>query len=105
MKAHVPVQVMKKTSKAKMINPNLLPQPQDAVHQYRLNGGSITDPDLSITDPLCTLYSKRDIRLRTFNEKYPSCEHIFHSVVNGNKLIFIDAVKYFIDITHRLSSS
>ena len=104
MKAHIPVQVMKNNSKARMINPNLLLPPQDAVHQYRLNGGSITDPELSITDPLCDLASRRDIRLRSFNEKY-SCENIFHGVVNGNKLVFIDSVKYFIDITYRLSNS
>ena len=103
MKAHVPVQLMRRNSKAKILDNGILPGPDDAVRQYRLNGGSITDPEQSIRDPLCTDTVKMNIHFQSFKKRYPSFDHIFHSVVNGNKTFFIDALKYFINITFRLS--
>jgi hypothetical protein len=105
VKAHIPERAMKANNKAKKINPHLLPHPQSAVQQYRSNGGQITDPDQSIIDPLLNAPNKLDIRLQSFTKRYPSFEPIFHNVVNGNKAIFIDATKYFIDITYRLFQS
>lgn len=103
MRAHVPVQVMRANNKAKKITPHILPRPQYAAQQYRANGGSITDPDENITDPLCNDTTKIDRRFQSFTKKYPSFDPIFHNVVNGNKTIFIDALKFFINITYRLS--
>lgn len=65
MQAHVPQLVMRRNNKAKKISPHLLPLPQDAVQQYRLNGGRITDPDQNSTDPLLNSVSKINIRFQS----------------------------------------
>jgi len=59
---HVPERVMRVNNRVKRISPHLLPQPQHAVQQYRLNGGQITDPDQNITDPLLNAATKISIR-------------------------------------------
>ena len=105
MPAHIPVQVMRVNNKASVINPDLILHPQQAIDQYRLKGGSITDPEQHIQDPLFDDPSKMDIRLVSFNKRFPSIDAIFHGVVNGNATMFIDALKFFIDVTFRLSHS
>lgn len=90
MRAHVPVQLMRTNCKTKLLDLVNLPSPEDAVRQYRLNGGSITEPAQSIRDPLCDSFAK-NLRLQSFEKRYPSFERIFHSVVNGDKAIFIDS--------------
>ena len=104
MQAHVPSRLMR-SSKAKKISLDILPQPEDAVRQYRQSGGQITDPGQTITDPLQNNDLKMNIRSLSFTKKYPSFETIFHSTVNGNEDIFIDALLFFIDMNYRLSRS
>lgn len=61
------------------------------------------DPEQNIRDPLSDDTAMMDIRLQSFQKHYPSFEHIFHRVINGDKTIFINALKFFINITFRLS--
>lgn len=81
-----------------------MPQPQQAADEYRSNGGRLTDPDHIIKDPLFNDAAKIEIRLHTFVKRYPSFDTIFHNLVNGNNVMFKDALKFFIDVTFRLAA-
>lgn len=72
----------------------MIPQPDQAVTDYRLNGGRITDPEQDIKDPLFNSSDKMDIRFQLFTKQYPSFEAIFHSVVNENVTVFVDALTF-----------
>lgn len=100
MGPHVPYRLMKMCNKATKIDACLIPQPDQAVSDYRQNGGSITDPEHNIDDPLSM---KKDIRFRSFTERFPSFEAIFYDVVNENASVFVDALIFYIDLTFRLS--
>ena len=104
MGAHIPYQLMK-MNKATTIDPRLIPQPDQAVSSYRLNGGKITDPPQDIDDPLFNNSVKMDIRFHSFTKKFPSFEVIFNSIVNENPSIFVDALMYYINLTYRLCNS
>lgn len=103
MGPHIPLRVMRCMNKAKKISSHILPQPEEAVAQYRFNGGRITDPEQNIRDPLHGDITRINIRSQSFAGEYPSFEPIFHDVANGNGLIFSEALRFFIDRTYRLS--
>ena len=105
MPAHIPEQVMRINNKAAAIHANQIPRPQEAIDNYRSNGGSITDPELDIEDPLNGDPGKSDIRFQCFTRRFPSFDNIFHSIVNENPTAYVDALKFFIDLTYRLSHS
>lgn len=103
MHAHIPERLMRNNNRAKKISPHFLPQPQEAANDYRLNGGTITDPDQNITDPLCNTSDKIEIRHQSFTNRYPSFDIIFQNLVNSESSMFKNGLKFFIDITFRLS--
>lgn len=103
MQAHVPERLMRKSNMAKKISPHILPLPQQAANEYRLNGGTITDPDQDVTDPLFNNSEKIEIRHRSFINRYPSFDIIFQNLVNGESCMFKNGLKFFIDLTFRLS--
>lgn len=105
MGTHIPLRVMRNTTKARKIDCQLLPSPGDAAAQYRLNGGHITDPEQNVTDPLHDDSIKLTIRAQYFSNKYSSFEPIFYDIVNHNGALFTEALKMFIDITFRLSQT
>ena len=105
MAAHVPFELMKMGNKATRINTHLIPQSDQAVSDYGLKGGRITDPDYDINDPLFSNSIKIDFRFRSFTKKFPSFEVIFYSIVNENVSVFVDALTYFIALTYRLCNS
>ena len=106
MPAHIPEMVMRNDNRATRITVPM-PQPQQAADEYRMNGGRITDPDTCSTfkDPLLHDAAKVDIRLHAFLKRYPSFDTIFHNLVNGNKIMFKEALMFFIDINFRLTVS
>lgn len=105
MGAHIPYRVMRNENKAPKISPDLLPKPEDAAEQYRVNGGQITDPEQNVRDPLHGDTTKINMRSQSFIEKYPSFERIFYDVVNDNGTFFNEALRVFIDLTFRLSQN
>lgn len=72
MGAHIPQRVMKMNNKAQKVGSHL-PRPEDAVEQYRLNGGHITDPEQNILDPL------RDNPIRI------SLNHLLENIHHSNQ--------------------
>ena len=105
MPSHIPYHVMRRNNRATVVDASLIPCPQEAVNQYRLNGGRITDPEYDIQDPLFNDPLKSDIRFRSFTKRFPSMDSLFHAVVNSNASAFIEALIFFIDLTFRLSHS
>ena len=93
---------MNSDNRVRRIQPSLLPHMQEAIDLYTSNGGSLSDPKIFGEDPLASNSSKKQIRLAAFTAKY-SFDDIFHEVSNGNGTTFKSALKYFIDITYRLS--
>ena len=70
MGAHIPYKMMKSGNKARRISPYLLPSPDIAAEQYRLNGGHITEPEQTIKDPVqdaikISMRSRAFITIRT----------------------------------------
>ena len=104
MRRGVPNILMNQSSNAKKINLNLLPSSSQAVQIYTSSGGVLTEPYQFGIDPIACV-GKKLIRHTSFTQKFPSFDHIFHEVVNGNSSPFKNALIFFIDITKRLSLS
>jgi len=90
---------------AKTIDQRLLPSTTDAVQQYQQQGGQLTDPWQVGKDPLDGNAYKYGVRHEAFLKKYPSFQDIFSKLVNGDQTTFKHALKFYIDITHRISST
>lgn len=101
-KRGIPDQLMNKDNRAKKISPSLLPQTSIAVQMYRNDGGSISEPTIFGVDPLASDVRKQSIRLQAFLSSY-SFEKLFYEVSNDYGHNFKKALKFFIDITYRLS--
>ena len=72
---------------------------------YETYCGHITEESHFGQDPLVNDAEKCRIREMAFMERYPSFEHTFHNIVNGNDALFKEELLYFMDITYRLSAS
>jgi len=96
---------MRTNKKIEPVDEANIPSASQAVSEYRLSGGRITDPDSNCCDPLHNDVSKQTIREQAFSQQFPSMETIFHSVVNNNDEVFRQAIKFYIDITFRLLNS
>ena len=79
-----------------------LPTPSEAVNMYRENGGTITEEYEFGVDPLKDHPEKVLMRRDVFSQRF-QFNTIFHSAVNGNESVFIQALLFYIDVTHRLS--
>ena len=77
MPAHIPVEVMKEGNRVTRIDPALIPRPQQAIDDYRLNGSTITDPDIDFKDPLFDDPVKIDLRSQSFAKRFPFFDNIF----------------------------
>ena len=94
---------MRNNSRVKVINPSLLPSVMDAVQEYQQAGGHLRDPHQVGMDPLSP--AKQKIRKQAFSERYTSFQAIFSALVNGDSTMFRNALRFYIDVTYRLSSS
>lgn len=101
----VPRLTMLRNNCAKPIDQRLLPSVQDAVQLYEQQEGQLWDPYQVGSDPLKGNAYKYGVRQEAFLEKYPSFQEIFSKLVNGDSTTFRDALKFYIDITHRVSCS
>ena len=77
----------------------------DAVQQYECSGGRITEPYQVGKDPLSSDTHKLGIRHTAFTEKYPSFRDTFSKLVNQDSTVFEQSLKYYLDITRRISST
>ena len=100
----VPIISMRNNNKARPTGPSVVPSVTDAVHMYQqMGGGHLQDPHQVRRDPLCP--AKQELCKVAFCGSYPSFETIFSSLVNGDTTMFRNALKFFIDVTFRLSFS
>ena len=96
---------MNTDNRARQIAPTHLPTPSAAKSLYSQNGGRIYDEREFGRDPLDGDPVKSQMREEAFTERYPDMDTIFHYLVNYNSSPFQQALKSFIDITYRLSST
>lgn len=101
--SHVPNIHMNTDNRTKRIDVSLLPSPTAAVQLYEQSGGRIRDPSEFGHDPIRSDVSKCSTRLQAFQERYPSFERIFSSLVNGSTDCFKSALIYYMSITRRLA--
>lgn len=90
---------------ARRVSQSDLPTTADAVQQYQQHGGRLTDPYHVGHDPLSGNSSRSQLRHQAFSDQYPSFGDIFSKLVNGDDTIFKLALKFYIDITHRIAST
>ena len=101
----VPNRLMLKDNRAKKVRNNVLPNSAQAIQMFEANGGHLTEDSSFGIDPLANDMEKFQIRETVFGTKYPSFDPVFHNLVNGNDALFQNALKFFVDITYRLSAS
>lgn len=104
MRRGVPDALMRRDNRARPIDIQLLPSTSEAVHQYRINGGTISGPCSFGTDPLENNAWKKDVRFQSFCSKY-SFKSLFCDVSNGCGSSFSEALTFLIDVTYRLAHS
>ena len=107
MATHIPNRIMAShlDRLPKLNQLSLLPDTMAAVAMYNQEGGNISDGAQFGYDPLDGDANKTSIRNQAFNGRYPSFEHIFHQLVNSNSTPFKEALKFYLDVTFRLSKS
>ena len=103
--AHVPVIEMSVNNKVTKLHHAVIPPYQQAVDEYRQNGGQLTDPDGRCVDPLIENQGKINIREHSFSQRFPHLDSIFHTLVNQDPRLFREATKFYIDVTYRLQNS
>ena len=90
---------------AKAVDQRLLPSTTEAVQRYQQQGGQLTNPWQMGKDPLEGNAYKYGVRQEVFLEKYSSFQSTFSKLVNGDQTTFKQALKFYIDITHHISST
>ena len=106
MATHIPNRVMaSQLHQFPRINPGSLPDRTAAVMMYNQEGGNLSDGAQCGRDPLCGDANKMSIRHQAFTERYPSFEDLFYQLVNSNDIPFKDALRFYLDVTYRLSKS
>ena len=88
-------------NRVKSIQSQFLPSTSEAMDIYRAEGGLISDEHGFGIDPLHGSLDKQQTRQEAFLQQY-NFDHIFHALVNGNDILFKNAL-FFSDITFRLS--
>lgn len=62
-----PITLVEDATEQQKVHGQLIPSPDEAISMYRLNGGSITDPEECTADPLFDDVEKTEIRFQSFN--------------------------------------
>lgn len=88
-----------------VIHPLEIPTVDEASHQYREQGGSLTDPHTFGHDPLADDDDLQQQRDREFSQRCPLCyADIFSALVSGDRGPLQNALEAFVAITENLSS-
>ena len=90
----VPDRMMQRDNRTRAFTPSLLPPTDQAIQLYESSGGRLSDPTPFGTDPIDG--DRREMRDQAFRRKYPSIDSIFHRLVNGESLIFKQALLFLI---------
>ena len=101
----IPIRRMNNNNCAARISADQIPSVESAVARFKGAGGSLTLFPTFGEDPLSENGELKQIRHEEFTRLYPDFSIIFHALVNGNKDIFTDGLKYYISLTDRLSFS
>ena len=102
MPSHIPDVVMWRDNRVQRVV-GTIPSPAEAVCLYQEEGGQISDGASFGEDPLYSDVNKFTIRQQSFSTSYPSFDAIFHQLVNSDASLFTNGLKFYIDITYRLS--
>ena len=102
MPSHIPDIVMRRDNRVQRVVGSL-PSPAEAIRLYEGKGGRISDGASFGEDPLYGDVNKSTIRQQSFSTSYPSFDPIFHQLINSDASLFMNGLKFFIDITYRLS--
>ena len=100
MPSHIPDVVMRRENRVQRVVGSL-PSPAEAISLYQ--EGQISDEASFGEDPLYGDLNKSNIRQQSFSMPYPSFDPIFYQLVNSDVSLFTNGLKFFIDITYRLS--
>lgn len=92
---------MRRNSRVQRITFNL-PAAMEAVSMYHRDGGRVSSFG---EDPLQGDINKCATRQQAFTEFCPSFQPVFHALVNSDPSQFSGALKFYIDITYRLSKT
>ena len=101
MPSHIPDVVMRRDNRVQRVV-GTIPTPAEAIRLYQ-EGGQISDGASFGEDPLYGDVNKFTIRQKSFSTSYPSFDAIFRRLVNSDASLFTNGLKFFIDITYRLS--
>ena len=102
MPSHIPDVVMRRENRVQRVVGSL-PSTAEAISLYQEEGGQISDGASFGEDPLYGDVNKSNIRQQSFSMSYPSFDPIFYQLVNSDVSLFTNGLKFFIDITYRLS--
>ena len=82
MRRGIPNRLMNVDNRARRIDSSLMPTVEEAVNQYQLTGGRISEPCSFGTDPLEFNNILKEIRYKAFISKF-SFQNLFCHVSNG----------------------
>ena len=83
-----PNQLMVSNNQVALVNPQIIPSPEEAVNKYEEAGGHITHFSGFGLDPLANDYSLFYCREIEFHQRYPEFDPFFHKLVNGDDTVF-----------------
>lgn len=85
------------------LQPSQIPNTSDAAHEYEELGGKLTKFSNYGEDILKDRQDLIQERERLFAVRYPDFAIFFHSIVNGNNVLFRDGLLYLIRINNVLA--
>ncbi len=94
---------MENNNQTMPINPDLVPEPNDAVRRMEDFGSHLTEFSPFGSDPLLTNPHLQQERNEQFLIRHQNFNEFFSTVVNGDFTLFSEGLFYFIDITRRLT--
>ena len=98
----IPDQLMQSCNHAAKIYIAQVPPPDEAVKQFKQDGGYLTLFNQFGSDPLANSPQLQHQRQDDFNKYIPDFSIVFHKLVNGDPQMFRCGLKQYIHITEIL---
>ena len=98
----VPNELMRRNNQTAHVEPQMVPEPSDAVQQFESLGGHLNVFSPFGDDPLRDRADLITQREAEFFARYPNFGPFFHGVVNGDHSLFKSGLLFFIQISNRL---
>lgn len=99
----IPNEKMEESYGAMEVQPSIIPQVTNAVHEYEELGGRLTVFSNYGEDQLKPRQDLIQERERLFTVRYPDFGIFFYSVVNGDDVLFRNGLLYLIRINNVLA--